>query len=108
LLATRVAEAHPKEATVERSVKARPPAAIYVDYLQNVKGKSVAGAYCVRAKAGATVSTPLDWKELRAGLDPRKFTIETVPARVVKLGDIWGSAMKRRNTAASIRAAADG
>jgi len=108
LIATRVAEAHPREATVERSVKARPPAAIYVDYLQNVKGKSVAGAYCVRAKPGATVSTPLDWKELREGLDPRKFTIETVPSRIVKLGDIWGSAIKRRNTAASIRKAADG
>jgi bifunctional non-homologous end joining protein LigD len=108
LIATRVAEAHPREATVERSVKARPPAAIYVDYLQNVKGKSVAGAYCVRAKPGATVSTPLDWKELREGLDPGKFTIETVPARLVKLGDIWSSALKRKNTAASIRAAADG
>jgi len=107
LIATRVAEAHPREATVERSVKARPPAAIYVDYLQNVKGKSVAGAYCVRAKPGATVSTPLEWKELRSGLDPREFTIETIPARVVKLGDIWGSALKRRNSATAIRAAAD-
>ena len=107
LIATRVATAHPRDATVERSVKARPPAAIYVDYLQNVKGKSVAGAYCVRAKPGATVSTPLDWKELRAGLDLRGFTIETVPARVVKLGDIWGSALKQRNSATAIRAAAD-
>ncbi len=107
LIATRVAEAHPREATVERSVKARPPAAIYVDYLQNVKGKSVASAYCVRAKPGATVSTPLEWKELRAGLNPRAFTIETVPVRTVKLGDIWSSTLKRRNTAAAIRAAAD-
>ena len=107
LVATRVSEAHPREATVERSVKARPPAAIYVDYLQNVKGKSVASAYCVRAKPGATVSTPLEWKELRSGLDPRQFTIETVPARIVKLGDIWSSAIKRRNSAASIKAAAD-
>jgi bifunctional non-homologous end joining protein LigD len=107
LIATRVAEAHPREATVERSVKSRPPAAIYVDYLQNVKGKSVAGAYCVRAREGATVSTPLAWKELRAGLNPKAFTIETVPARLVKLGDIWSSELKRRNTAAAIRAAAD-
>ncbi|MEO6210439.1 MAG: DNA ligase D [Gemmatimonadaceae bacterium] len=107
LIATRVAESHPKEATVERSVKARPPAAIYVDYLQNVKGKSVAGAYCVRARDGATVSTPLQWKELTASLDPRALTIETVPKRIVKLGDIWSSAIKTRNTATAIRAAAD-
>jgi bifunctional non-homologous end joining protein LigD len=108
LIATRVAESHPKDATVERSVKARPPAAIYVDYLQNVKGKSVAGAYCVRAKPGATVSAPLQWKELNESLDLRELTIETVPARLVKLGDIWGSALKARNTAAAIRKAADG
>jgi bifunctional non-homologous end joining protein LigD len=107
LIATRVAEKHPKDATVERSVKARPAAAIYVDYLQNVKGKSVAGAYCVRARDGATVSTPLQWKELNASLDPRELTIETVPSRVVKLGDIWSSALKTRNTAAAIRDAAD-
>ena len=107
LIASRVAEEHPKEATVERSVKARPPTAIYVDYLQNVKGKSVAGAYCVRARDGATVSTPLQWTELNASLDPQELTIETVPARIVKLGDIWSSAIKIRNSAAAIRRAAD-
>jgi bifunctional non-homologous end joining protein LigD len=107
LIATRVAEAHPREATIERSVKARPPAAIYVDYLQNVKGKSVASAYCVRARPGATVSTPLQWKELNASLDPRELTLETIPSRIVKLGDIWTSAIKTRNTSAAILAAAD-
>ena len=80
---------------------------VYVDYLQNVKGKSVASAYCVRARAGATVSTPLQWKELNDSLDPRELTIETVPARIVKLGDIWTSALKAKNSAAAIRAAAD-
>jgi bifunctional non-homologous end joining protein LigD len=107
LIATRVAEAHPRAATVERSVKARPAAAVYVDYLQNVKGKSVAAAYCVRARPGATVSTPLQWKELDAGLDHRTFTLETVPARLAKLGDIWSSGLKRRNSAASVRSVAD-
>jgi bifunctional non-homologous end joining protein LigD len=72
-----------------------------------VKGKSVAGAYCVRAKPGATVSTPLQWKELNGSLDPRELTIETIPQRIVKLGDIWSSALKTRNTGAAIRAAAD-
>jgi bifunctional non-homologous end joining protein LigD len=72
-----------------------------------VKGKSVASAYCVRARPGATVSTPLQWKELNASLDPRELTIETVPQRIVKLGDIWTSALRTRNTSAAILAAAD-
>jgi bifunctional non-homologous end joining protein LigD len=92
---------------VERSVKARPPATVYVDYLQNVKGKSVAAAYCVRAKPGATVSTPLGWDELEPGLDPRDFTIQSVPGRLATVGDIWSSALRRRNSAAAVRAAAD-
>ena len=98
LIATRVAEAHPREATIERSVKARPPAAVYVDYLQNIRAKTVAGVYAVRAKPGATVSTPLRWEELSASIDPRAFTIETVPRRVERLGDLWGKAMSRRNS----------
>ena len=77
-MATRVAQAHPKEATVERSVSARPKTTVYVDYLQNVLGKSVAATYAVRARAGATVSTPLEWNELTPKLDPDDFTIENV------------------------------
>ncbi|HEU4643757.1 MAG TPA: DNA ligase D [Gemmatimonadaceae bacterium] len=107
LVATRVAAAHPEEATVERAIKSRPPTAVYVDYLQNAAGKSVASTYCVRAKPGATVSTPLDWRELKPGLDPRTFTIETVPRRIATVGDLWGAAMRRRNTIAAVRAAAD-
>ena len=82
LVATRVADAHPREATIERSVKARPPATVYVDYLQNIRAKTVAGVYSVRAKPHATVSTPLRWSEVGPSLDPRRFTIETMPARV--------------------------
>ncbi len=107
LIATRVAEKHPREATIERSVKARPPASVYVDYLQNIRGKTVAGAYAARARDRATVSTPLEWKELDQSLDPRELTIETVPERVARVGDLWGQAMKRRNTAKAIREAAD-
>ena len=105
LIATRVAMAHPTVATVERSVSARPSGTIYVDYLQNVRGKSVAGAYCVRAKPGATVSTPLAWRELTDDLDPHAFTIESAPARFAKTGDLWGPALKAKNSAAALRAA---
>ena len=104
LVATRVANAHPREATVERTVSARPKATVYVDYLQNVLGKSVAAAYAVRARPGATVSTPLEWNELTPKLDPRAFTIETVGERFARVGDLWAEAMSKRNTAAALKA----
>ena len=103
IIATRVAAAMPKAATIERSVKARPASAVYVDYLQNILGKTVAGAYAVRARPGATVSMPLAWEELDDALDPRDFTIESAPARVAKVGDLWKAAMKKRNTVKALR-----
>jgi bifunctional non-homologous end joining protein LigD len=104
IIATRVAVAHPKEATVERTVADRPKSSVYVDYLQNVLGKSVAAAYAVRARPGATVSTPLEWSELKTSLDPTDFTIETVPARFAKVGDLWAKSLAQKNTAAAIKA----
>jgi len=98
IIATQVAEANPKVATIERSVKARAATSVYVDYLQNIIGKTVAGAYSARANEDALVSTPLEWKELTDNLDPRDFTIETAPARFAKMGDIWAAALKKPNS----------
>lgn len=98
IIATRVAETHPKVATVERSVKARSATAVYVDYLQNIVGKTVAGAYSARANPNAMVSTPLLWDELDNDLDPRDFTIETAPVRIAAVGDIWAAQMKKGNS----------
>lgn len=98
IVAERVAREHPKEATVKRFVKHRGEDMVYVDYLQNIKGKTVAGPYCVRAREGATVSTPVGWEELTAELDPRDFTIDSVMERFTRKGDIWGPAMKRKNS----------
>jgi DNA primase len=78
-------------------VRARPAGTVCVDYLQNIGGKTVAAAWCVRAKPGATVSTPLAWEALDDDLDPRAFTIETVPARAKRQGDGWAKAMKATN-----------
>ena len=89
IVATMVATAHPKAATVERMVKKRPRGTVYVDYLQNILGKTLATAYSARASDYAGVSTPLAWKEVKPGLDPRAFTIETAPARFRKAGDLW-------------------
>jgi bifunctional non-homologous end joining protein LigD len=98
MIATKVADAHPKETTIERSVKARGAATVYVDYLQNIQGKTVAGPYCVRAKPGATVSTPLKWSELTDDLDAREFNLGTAAERFEKLGDIWNEAMRKKNS----------
>jgi bifunctional non-homologous end joining protein LigD len=98
VIATKVASAHPKEATIERMVKARGAAMVYVDYLQNIQGKTVAGPYCVRAKPGATVSTPLRWNELTDDLDPRDFNVGNAADRFEKTGDIWSEAMKKKNS----------
>jgi bifunctional non-homologous end joining protein LigD len=91
IIATIVAAKHPKVATVERMVKKRPRGTIYVDYLQNILGKTLATAYSARASEYAGVSTPLTWKELDEGVDPHDFTIRTAPGRFRSLGDLWAT-----------------
>jgi bifunctional non-homologous end joining protein LigD len=98
IVATRVAQEHPKEATIERAVKARGAATVYVDYLQNIIGKTVAGAYSARANPDALVSTPIEWDELADDLDPHEFTIETAPDRFADKGDIWAAQLKKKNS----------
>jgi bifunctional non-homologous end joining protein LigD len=97
IVTTRVSIRHPEAATVERMRRKRSDRAVYVDYLQNILGKTVAGVYAVRAREGATVSTPLARDELTDDLDMRDFTMDTVPARVERLGDIWAEAMNEPN-----------
>jgi bifunctional non-homologous end joining protein LigD len=101
-IAERVVEAHADRATLERSIKARPPGTIYVDAQQNAEGKSVVAAYSVRERPSATVSAPLRWDELRATARLEAFTIATMPARLKKVGDLWGAAIKQRNTRRAI------
>ncbi len=95
IVATMVAQRHPRVATVERSVGARGRT-VYVDYLQNIRGKSLACAYSARASEFAGVSTPLTWAEVDAGLDPGDFTIETVAARLREVGDLWAPVLRGR------------
>ena len=88
IVATVVAQKHPKIATVERHVRSRGQR-IYVDYLQNILGKTLATAYSARASAYAGVSTPLTWQEVDAGVCREDFTIQTIPARLAEVGDLW-------------------
>jgi bifunctional non-homologous end joining protein LigD len=89
IVATMVATRHPKQATVERAVARRAKGSVYVDYLQNIEGKTLATAYSARASAFAGVSTPLAWTELDGTIDPRDFTLRTAPARFREAGDLW-------------------
>jgi bifunctional non-homologous end joining protein LigD len=89
IVATVVASKHPKVATVERMVKRRPRGTVYVDFLQNILGKTLATAYSARASEFAGVSTPLAWEEIDSSLDPRDFTIVTAPSRFREVGDLW-------------------
>jgi len=59
----------------------RDPGTIFIDYLQNTRGKTMIAPYSLRAQAKATVSTPLEWKELKKGLRPEEFNIFTVLKR---------------------------
>jgi bifunctional non-homologous end joining protein LigD len=89
IVATVIASRHPKIATVERSVRSRRKGTVYVDYLQNILGKTLATAYSARASDYAGVSTPLTWKEVFDGVNPRDFTVVTAPARFEQVGDLW-------------------
>jgi bifunctional non-homologous end joining protein LigD len=97
IIAMMVAQKHPKVATVERSVRARGRT-VYVDYLQNIEGKTLACAYSARASEYAGASTPLTWKEIDEGLDRRDFTIRTLPARLKDVGDLWAGLRKSKGT----------
>jgi bifunctional non-homologous end joining protein LigD len=88
IVATVVANKHPKAATVERTVKLRGRR-VYIDFLQNIPGKTLATAYSARASEYAGVSTPLTWAEIDEGVARENFTIQSIPARLARVGDLW-------------------
>ena len=98
IIATMIAAKHPKVATVERMVKRRKDGTVYVDYLQNIQGKTLACAYSARGSAFAGVSAPLTWKEVRQRPTPQDFTIDTIHSRVKKVGDLWEKMRKHKGT----------
>ncbi len=79
----------PEFTTLERNLQKRGNRHIYMDYLQNRRGQTIASVYSLRPKAGATVSTPLLWKEVKSGLSPKNFNIKNTLERVKKTGDMF-------------------
>ena len=78
----------PKTTTTARALTKRN-GRIYLDYMQNSKGQTLASVYSIRPKPGATVSAPLLWSEVRAGLHPAQFNIRNMPKRLAKSGDLF-------------------
>jgi bifunctional non-homologous end joining protein LigD len=88
-IAIRVHEQLPGITTVERSLAKRKKNEIYIDYLQNSIGQTLACAYSVRPRPLATVSAPLEWKEVKHGLIPAQFTLKNMHERVKQKGDLF-------------------
>jgi bifunctional non-homologous end joining protein LigD len=88
LVAHHAQELVPKFTTLERSLNQRK-GRLYIDYLQNKRGQTLASVYSMRPVPGATISTPLEWKEVKHGLHPSDFTMETLPKRLEKKGDLF-------------------
>lgn len=89
LLMQMVQQKLPKLTTLERSLQKRDKNKIYLDYLQNRRGQTLASVYSLRPKKGAPVSMPLEWTEVKAGLKPTDFNIHNAQERLKEKGDLY-------------------
>jgi bifunctional non-homologous end joining protein LigD len=96
LLAAEVANRVPGIATVERAIAKRKSDQVYVDAMQNARGKSLASVFTARARPKATVSMPLTWQQVAKGVKISDFTIENVPQLLAKKGNPWAAFFDKR------------
>ncbi len=94
LICMLVNEALPEITTLERSLAKRKKNQIYMDYLQNRRGQTIASVYSLRPKKGATISTPLLWEEVKKGLHPSDFNIYNIGDRLKEKGDLFAGIFK--------------
>lgn len=97
LLASEVAGRAPKIATIERTIAKRKSTQVYVDWMQNARGKSLAAVFTARARPKASVSMPLTWKQIEKGIKIQDFRIVNVP-QLLKKGDPWKDFFEKRQT----------
>jgi bifunctional non-homologous end joining protein LigD len=88
LIANLAVQQIPEIATVERPLSKRHDK-LYIDFLQNKKGQTLAAPYSARPKPGATVSMPLEWGEVKPGLQIADFTIKNALQRIEQKGDLF-------------------
>jgi bifunctional non-homologous end joining protein LigD len=98
LLAAEVVQRAPKIATIERTISKRKTTQVYVDWMQNARGKSLASVFTARAKPKATVSMPLTWKQIEKGVKISDFTITNVPDLLAKKDDPWSNFFAARQS----------
>lgn len=91
-----VAGIFPDITTIERSIKKRG-AKIYLDYMQNVRGKTLCAPYSVRPRPQATVSAPLLWEEVHTA-QPEHFGLLNISQRINTVGDLFSDALTRRQS----------
>ncbi len=97
LFASEVARRASKIATIERTIAKRKSTQVYVDWMQNARGKSLAAAFTARAKPHASVSMPLTWKQISQGVKIADFTITNVP-ELLKDRDPWANFFDARQS----------
>jgi bifunctional non-homologous end joining protein LigD len=95
-LAKALERRHPRVITAEYRIADRPRGRVLVDYNQNAWGRTLASVYSVRPTARATVSTPVSWAEVERGVEPDAFRMDTVPARLRRVGDLWAPLLSAR------------
>ncbi len=95
-IAVQLAKLYPKIITSEYRIANRPQGRVLVDYNQNAWGKTLASIYSVRPNPDAAVSTPVTWEEVEKGFEIADFRLDTVPARVARLGDLWKPLLQQR------------
>ncbi|HJP81676.1 MAG TPA: DNA ligase D [Candidatus Saccharimonadales bacterium] len=93
LIVIEVNKRQPKLTSIERT-PAKRPNKIYLDWLQNRAGQTLAAPYSVRPTEDASVSTPLHWSEVNAKLDPSNYTIKNIRRRLGQVGDLWKPIME--------------
>jgi bifunctional non-homologous end joining protein LigD len=86
----------PQIATLQRAIAKRKREQVYVDWMQNARGKSLASVFTARAKPKATVSMPLTWKQIEQGVKISDFTVKNVPALLKKNGNPWSDFLDQR------------
>lgn len=87
-IAAHLVEQYPEHATVQMR-KEKRTGKIFIDYLRNAWAQTAAAPYAVRAREGAPVATPIEWKELTSAMLPNKYTIKTIFRRLSRKGDLW-------------------
>ncbi len=92
-----LAAEHPGLLTSEYRIEKRPPGRILVDYNQNAWGRTLASVYSIRPTERATISTPVTWEEVEQGIELSAFTLDSVPARLEQVGDLFKPLLMQRS-----------